>query len=76
MPEPAALPAYPFEPERFVGTLVEIGPRRAKINLPSAADLDGQLHHGDRPGGGDIGEFLVLDAGEIAVLGRLTRFAC
>ncbi|HEX4731209.1 MAG TPA: ATP-binding protein [Solirubrobacterales bacterium] len=51
---------------------MDVTPRRAKVNLPYAADLDGQLHYGDRPGGGDVGEFLALDAGDVAVLGRLT----
>jgi hypothetical protein len=73
MPDQPGLPSYPFEPQRFVGTVVEIGPKRAKINLPGAARLDGELHFGDRPGGGDIGEFLVLDGGDVAVLGRLTE---
>jgi uncharacterized protein DUF87 len=73
MAKSKSLPAYPFEPERFVGTTVEIGPKRAKINLPGAARLDGELHHGDRPGGGNVGEFLAFDAGDVAVLGRLTE---
>lgn len=73
MSKSEGLPAYPFEPERYVGTAVEIGPRRARVNLPGAASLDGELHHGDRPGGGDVGEFLAIDAGEVAVLGRLTE---
>jgi uncharacterized protein len=70
--EKSGLPVYPFEPERLVGTLVEVGPSTAKVNLPDAASLDGRLRYGDPPGGGNIGEFLVVDAGEIAVLGRLT----
>jgi uncharacterized protein len=73
MAEGTALPSYPFEPQRFVGTVVQIGPKRAKVNLPEAARLDGALHFGDRPGGGDVGEFLVLDGGDVAVLGRLTE---
>ncbi len=67
------LPAYPFEPSRYVGTVVEVGPNRARVNLPQATKLDGDLHHGDRPGGGAVGEFLALDAGEVAVLARLTE---
>jgi DNA helicase HerA-like ATPase len=72
-PEAAALPAYPFEPERYMGTVVEIGPKRARINLPLAADIEGELLHGDRPGGGDVGEFVALEAGDTAVLARLTE---
>jgi DNA helicase HerA-like ATPase len=67
------LPAYPFEPERCIGTVVEIGPTRAKVNLPDAAGLDGDLRHGERPGGSGVGEFVVLDAGDVAVLARLTE---
>ncbi len=67
------LPGYPFEPDRYVGTVIEVGANRARINLPQATKLDGELHHGDRPGGGAVGEFLALDAGEVAVLARLTE---
>ena len=66
-----ALVAYPFEPERYIGTVVEIGPARVRVNLPLAARLDGELHHGERPGGSDVGQFLMLDAGDVAVLARL-----
>lgn len=66
-----ALPSYPFEPERYIGTVVEVGPVSAKVNLPLAASLDGALHHGDRPGGAGVGEFVALDAGDTAVLARL-----
>jgi hypothetical protein len=66
-----ALPSFPFEPERLIGTVVEVTPSLAKVNLPLAAKLDGALHHGERRGGGDIGEFVVLDAGDNAVLARL-----
>ena len=68
-----ALPAYPFEPGRYIGTVVEIGPSYAKVNLPSAADPDGALRHGERLGGSGVGEFVVLDAGDVAIFARLTQ---
>lgn len=43
------------------------------MNLPSAADPDGALRHGERLGGSGVGEFVVLDAGDVAVFARLTQ---
>lgn len=68
-----ALPAYPFEPGRYIGTVIEIGPSHAKINLPNAADPDGALRHGERVGGSGVGEFVVLDAGDVAIFARLIQ---
>jgi hypothetical protein len=72
MSDASPLPIYPFEAGRHIGTVVEVSPKRATINLPLAASIEGELLHGDRPGGGDVGEFVALDAGDTAVLARLT----
>lgn len=67
----SALPIYPFDPERLIGTVSEVGPTYAKVNLPKAASSDGQWLHGHRVGGGEVGEFVVVECGEAGVLGRL-----
>jgi hypothetical protein len=67
----AALPVYPFDPERCVGTVSEVGPSQARVNLPRAALPDGQWLHGHRLGAGEVGEFVVLECGDAGIFGRL-----
>jgi uncharacterized protein len=64
---------YPFEPERCIGTVIEVGPTHAKVNLPRAAAPESSWHHGSRLGGGEVGEFVVIEDGHSAVLGRITQ---
>jgi Helicase HerA, central domain/Helicase HerA-like C-terminal len=68
----ASLPAYPFEAERLVGTIVEIGPDYAKVNLPLAAQDEPQLRHGERVGAGEVGEFVIVESGDIGIFARLS----
>src|SRR5260370_5161921 len=65
------LPVYPFDDQRSVGTIIEVGPLTAKLNLPRAAVPSGQWLHGHKLSGGEVGEYLLIEAGEFAVLGRL-----
>lgn len=67
------LPSYPFEPDRLVGTVVEVGPDTAKANLPLSTADEPQLRHGERVGAGEVGEFLMLESGDLGILGRITH---
>jgi len=65
------LPVYPFEGERTIGTVIEVSPSTAKLNLPYAAASSGQWLHGHKLGAGEVGEFVFLECGEFALLSRL-----
>jgi len=62
---------YPFEAARQIGTVIEVQPSYVRINLPGAATVGGIQQHGDRVALGEVGEFVFLDAGERAILGRI-----
>ncbi len=66
-----ALPSYPFDPQRCIGTVCEVGPSYAKVNLPNAARPEGQWLYGNRLDAGQVGEFVVVECGDVAVFGRL-----
>lgn len=67
------LPGYPFDPDRCIGTVAEVSPSSAKANLPSAASATGRTHFGTVIGGGEVGEFVVIECGDTGVLGRLVN---
>lgn len=67
----SSLPVYPFDPQRSIGTIIEVGPSSAKLNLPQAADPAGQWLHGHKLSAGEVGEYIFIEAGEFAILGRL-----
>jgi len=65
------LPVYPFDPQRCIGTISEVGPSSAKANLPSAASPAGQWLHGYRLGAGEVGEFVIVECREVGIFGRI-----
>lgn len=67
------LPVYPFDPERCIGTVAEVSPSSAKANLPRAAVPSARAHFGAMVGGGQVGEFVVIECGDTGVLGRLVN---
>lgn len=67
----SSLPVHPFDSQRAIGTVIEVGPSTARLNLPQAAVPDGQWLHGHRLSAGEVGEYVVVEAGEYAILGRL-----
>lgn len=67
------LPVYPFDPQRCIGTITEVSPSTAKVNLPNAALPTGRIFHGTKIGGGEVGEFVVIESGETGILGRLVN---
>lgn len=64
-------PPYPFDAQRAIGTISQIGPASARANLPRAGKPTGKLHHGHRIGGGEVGEFVVVECDEVAIFGRV-----
>jgi energy-coupling factor transporter ATP-binding protein EcfA2 len=62
---------YPFEAQRAIGSVIEVSPSTAKVNLPGAASPEGQWLHGQYVGAGEVGEFVVIECGEYAVFGRI-----
>lgn len=62
---------YPFESSRQIGTVIEVQPSYVRINLPGAATVCGMHQYGDRLSLGEVGEFVFLDAGDRAILGRI-----
>lgn len=65
------LPVYPFDPQRLIGTVSEVGPSYAKANLPRAAILEGQWLHGHHLGAGEVGQFIVIECGDTGAFGRI-----
>jgi hypothetical protein len=65
------LAVNPFDSRRLIGTLTEVTPTSAKLNLPNAAQAEGQWLHGRRLGGGEVGEFVVIENADHAILGRI-----
>lgn len=61
----------PFEPIRLIGTITEVDPTYAKANLPDAAKGEMQLVHGHKYAGVRVGDFVVIDSGEFATVGRI-----
>ncbi len=66
-----ALPVYPFDPQRCVGTISEVGPSTAKANLPNAASPEGQWLHGHRLGAGEVSEFVIVECRDVGIFGRI-----
>lgn len=66
-----SLPIDPFDSQRSVGTVIEVGPSTAKLNLPAAAEPAGQWLHGHKLSTGEVGEYILIEAGEFGILGRL-----
>lgn len=65
------IPFNPFDPQRLIGTVSEVGPAFVKLNLPRAAN-DAPLFHGNRVASGEVGEFVIVEAGDAAIFGRIT----
>jgi len=65
------VPSYPFDDERYMGTIAQVGPSSVRANLPLAGKSGGMLHHGHRIAAGEVGEFVIIECDELAVFGRL-----
>ena len=63
----------PFLPERRIGTITRVQATTASANLPDAAHLSGRQLFGSRIGAGELGEFVFIECGELAVFGRIVE---
>lgn len=70
---PLGLPFYPFDSQLSIGTVIEIGPTYVKANLPQAAGSEGHFHHGHRQGRGEVGDFVLIEVGGLAIFGRIVN---
>lgn len=68
----SAPPSYLFESDRLIGTVSAVGPEEARINLPLASADEPQLRHGERVGAGEVGESVIIEAGDLGIFGRIS----
>jgi hypothetical protein len=64
---------YAFDVERLIGSLSEIAPTSAIVNLRKDAASEGKWLHGHLFHGGRVGEFVVVECGEAGIFGRITN---
>lgn len=63
----------PFEAERRIGTVLKINADGLRMNLPGAGKGGASEHFGHRIGAGEVGEFVFVDCGRLALLGRIVE---
>lgn len=64
--------AHPFSPERHIGHVYQVEGSFADVAFSAANKLP-RAHFGEYLGRGEVGEFVVIDMGGIAIFGRLLR---
>lgn len=67
------LPVAPFDSSRYVGTVCHVRPTTVDVNLPWASAPSGSHFAGYTISAGLVGEFLVIEGEEHAVLGRVVE---
>lgn len=65
------LAVAPFDTSRYVGTVCHVRPTTVEVNLPRASAPSGTHFAGYTVPAGQVGEFLVIEGEEHAVLGRI-----
>ena len=66
-------PSSGFDSARLIGTVCEVSANIARANLPNASRSSPVWHLGNRVGGGEVGEFVVVESGEYAIFGRINN---
>ncbi len=61
----------PYDADRLAGSVIRVTGGKVAVNLPRAATVQPKLHLGQTIQSGAVGEFVVIDCGHIAVLGRV-----
>lgn len=64
--------AHPFSPERRIGHVYQVEGSFADVTFSAANKLP-RAHFGEYLGRGEVGEFVVIDVGGVAIFGRLLR---
>ncbi|MGR5280359.1 ATP-binding protein [Photobacterium damselae] len=63
----------PYDPNRRIGSAINVSPAEVTANLSDAGSGEAKWHLGDRVAAGEVNEFVFLDCGQTAVLGRLVQ---
>ena len=63
---------HPLSPERRIGHVYQVEGSFVDVMFSAANKLP-KSHYGERLGRGEVGEFVVIDVGDVAVFGRLLR---
>lgn len=61
----------PYDSSRRIGSVINVSPSEVKANLSDAGSGEAKWHLGDRIPAGEVNEFIFIDCGQTAVLGRL-----
>lgn len=69
----SAVPYYPFDPDRYIGSVIQVRATTVRCNLPRAAANQARHLHGHRVPAGEVGEFVVIECGDSGVFGRITE---
>jgi hypothetical protein len=67
----SSLVIAPFDQSRYVGTVCHVRPRSVEVNLPLASTPAGSHFAGFSVPGGQVGEFVVIEGEDHAVVGRI-----
>lgn len=67
----SGLPVAPFDFSRYIGTVCHVRPSTVDVNLPRAASPIGSHYAGYAIQAGQVGEFVIIEGEEHAVLGRV-----
>jgi hypothetical protein len=55
------LATSPFDPSRYIGSVIFVSPDAAKVNLPYAASVSAKQYAGYPVNGGQVGEFVFIE---------------
>lgn len=69
----SGMPVAPFDFSRYIGSVSHVRPVSLEVNLPKAAAPAGSHYAGYSVPAGQVGEFVVVEGEEHAVLGRLVE---
>lgn len=69
----SSLAVAPFDQSRYIGTVCHVRPRNVEVNLPLASTPTGSHFAGFSVPGGQVGEFVVIEGEDHAVLGRIVE---
>jgi uncharacterized protein len=69
----SGLPIAPFDPARYIGTVCQVDPNTVRVNLPHAASPVSDHHAGYSMPAGQVGEFVLIESEEHAIVGRITE---
>lgn len=63
----------PYDPTRRIGSVINVSATELIVNLSSAGSGEASWSFGNRIAAGEVNEFVFIDVGETAILGRLVK---